>query len=220
MKTFSAIASILIVMSTISMLACDKNQADKESTELAATTAADSNPDEAQAAGEASPLEASPLENGALACDGSKANDCPFHDEKQLVVAPVTKNAQGDTHFGQAFTLNNEAIPLADAIKDETIAPTKLIKVKGTITSVCKKKGCWMVISDGAARARVTMHRYSFFVPVNARGTAIVEGHLKPRVFTEAQIKHLEEDAGRDPSKVSGERREFVLTAKGIDITG
>ena len=77
-----------------------------------------------------------------------------------------------------------------------------------------------MVISDGHARARVTMHRYSFFVPVDARGNAVVEGHLKPRVFTEAQVKHLEEDAGRDPAGVSGERREFVLTAKGIEISG
>ena len=202
-------------MSAISILACNKDQtANQEASEPAIASVTDSNQKEAQQL-----VEAKPLENGAFACNGCKDNNCPFHDEKELAAAPITRNAQGDAHFGQPFSLSNEAIPLSLALKDDKITPDRLVKVKGTITSVCKKKGCWMVISDDNARARVTMHRYSFFVPVKARGTAIVEGYLKSRVFTEAQFKHLEEDAGRDPSKVSGERREFVLTAKGIDIS-
>ena len=58
-------------------------------------------------------------------------------------------------------------------------------------------------------------------MPIGSKGKkAIVEGSVKIRTFTEKQVKHIEEDAGRDPSKVSGTRREYVLTATGISIEG
>ena len=47
---------------------------------------------------------------------------------------------------------------------------------------------------------------------------AVVEGALKVKVFTEAQAKHLAEDAGEDPATVTGETREFLVTATAITI--
>ena len=38
------------------------------------------------------------------------------------------------------------------------------------------------------------------------------------RTFTEAQVKHLEKDAGKDPAAATGERTEYVLTASGVKI--
>jgi len=58
-------------------------------------------------------------------------------------------------------------------------------------------------------------------VPLDCDGkTAAVEGTLKTRTFTEGQVKHLAEDGGEDPSKVSGTRTEYVITASGIRIQG
>ena len=123
---------------------------------------------------------------------------------------------EGDGHFGEPFALA-DALPLAKAIDGERAdAP---VQVSGEVEAVCQKKGCWMVIKDGVASARVMMKGHGFAVPMDARGkTAVVEGTLTSRTFTEAQVKHLEKDAGKDPEAVSGERTEHVLTASAVRI--
>jgi len=121
-------------------------------------------------------------------------------------------------HFGAPFTLA-DAAPLATVLAGLGEGSDEPVLVSGTIHQVCQKKGCWMVVRDGEAEVRVTMKDYGFFVPMDAQGKAtVVEGTLAPRTFTEAQARHLAEDAGEDPSKVEGEVREYVLTASGITI--
>jgi hypothetical protein len=123
---------------------------------------------------------------------------------------------EGDGHFGDPFALA-DALPLAKAIEGE---PGEVpVQVRGEVEAVCQKKGCWMVIKDGLASARVMMKGHGFAVPMDARGkTAVVEGTLSSRTFTEAQVKHLEKDGGKDPDAVSGTRTEHVLTASAVQI--
>ncbi len=121
----------------------------------------------------------------------------------------------GDGHFGGAFTLA-AAKPLSQSL---TAKPDELIQVSGQIDKVCQKMGCWMVIKDGEAQARILMKDHSFTVPMDSTGkAAVVEGTLESRTFTEKQVKHLEKDGGGDPSAVGGERTEYVLTAAGVNI--
>ncbi|MEZ4383592.1 MAG: DUF4920 domain-containing protein [Nannocystaceae bacterium] len=121
-------------------------------------------------------------------------------------------------HFGAAFALS-ESKALKDVLAsgDES---AETIQVSGEIDSVCQKMGCWMVLKDGdEAKARILMKDHSFTVPMDAKGKkAIVEGTLASRTFSEKEVKHLEKDGGGDPAEVSGERKEFVLTASGIKI--
>ncbi|HET6584643.1 MAG TPA: DUF4920 domain-containing protein, partial [Nannocystaceae bacterium] len=60
--------------------------------------------------------------------------------------------ATGEGHFGAPFQLA-DAVPLGQAI--ETGAGEAPVKVSGTVEAVCQKKGCWMVVKDGAESARV-----------------------------------------------------------------
>ncbi len=124
--------------------------------------------------------------------------------------------ATGEGHFGAPFQLA-DATPLGKAIAAGSgDAP---VKVSGTVEAVCQKKGCWMVVKDGTESARVLMKDHGFAVPMDSRGkSVVVEGTLTSREFDEAQVKHLEADRGGDPSKVSGTRKEHVLTASGIEI--
>jgi len=124
--------------------------------------------------------------------------------------------ATGEGHFGAPFQLA-DAVPLGKAI--ETGGAEAPVKVSGTVEAVCQKKGCWMVVKDGAESARVLMKDHGFAVPMDSRGkSVVVEGTLSSREFDEAQVKHLEADRGGDPSKVSGTRKEHVLTASAIEI--
>jgi hypothetical protein len=143
------------------------------------------------------------------------AAECPHElGEAGKAAAPTAKEAN---HFGAAFTMVANQ-PLSKSLK--TPADT-LAQVTGSIDKVCKKKGCWMVLKDGEAQARVLMKNYGFTVPLDCDGkVAAVEGTLKIRTFTEGQAKHLAEDGGEDPSKVKGSRTEIVITATGIRIQG
>jgi len=120
-------------------------------------------------------------------------------------------------HYGAAFALS-ETRPLG-----QVLATAKDLKdpvqVSGEVASVCQKKGCWLVVKDGEAQARILMKDHAFTVPMDTKGKpVVVEGTLEARTFNEAQVKHLEKDGGGDPAAVAGERTEYVLTATGIQL--
>jgi len=191
--------------------------AEAPATEAAAPEATEENAKVATAEVAAAEVAAAPNAAKGSTCGSSCGSDCPFHDvagkPKADSVTPTAAN-----HYGAPFSVA-EAKPLAKTIADWDETSTNALKVSGAIKSVCKKKGCWMVIQDGEVEARITMRGYGFTVPVDSKGSAVVEGVLRVKTFTEAQVKHLEEDAGRDPSKVSGTRKEYLLVANGVEIT-
>lgn len=90
-------------------------------------------------------------------------------------------------------------------------------KFEGKITSVCQNKGCWLVLTEGGREARV-FSGHAFFLPKDTSGRAIVYGTLSRRTISEAFNKHLAEDSGQDPGQVSGERVEYRIDARSVEI--
>jgi hypothetical protein len=150
--------------------------------------------------------------------DKTQAGECP-HEDPTPAKASDTKVAKG--HFGAPFVLKTSQ-PLSKAIATAEADKDKLQQLSGTIGEVCKKKGCWFVLQDGTQQARVMMRDPKYFViPIKSSGKkARLEGRLITKIFTEANVKHIEHDAGRDPSKVSGTRKEFVIMARAVEIDG
>jgi len=140
------------------------------------------------------------------------------------VKPPTTadKATQGKRHFGGEFTLTESAVAVDQVIAKASDFSGKNIKVSARIAKVCRKKGCWMTLQPEANSeqyVRVTMKDYGFFVPVDCDGkTATVEGIFKSVELPEAQRKHLAEDGGDDPTKVTGKAMELSLVATAIDI--
>lgn len=159
------------------------------------------------------------------AADAKKADE-PVTDAPKGAAtsqpAPMKAGATG--HFGAAFASEDAAKPLGDILKQAEANNGKLVKVSGKVQSVCKKKGCWLVMqtdADVPQTVRVTMKDYGFFAPKDCDGkTATIEGVLNRKVVKEAELKHLAEDQGQDPAKVTGDKEEFRLVANGIKITG
>lgn len=168
---------------------------------------------------------------GCAANTAADEADCPFPEEKaahegcgdHLAAAEPTHGEDGSLHLGVDFTLD-ETKPLGKVLDGNgaiTDGQKLNVRVSGTIDKVCQKKGCWMVVRDGDVEARVIMKDHAFAVPRDSQGKAAqVEGALTVRVFTEAQAKHLAEDGGEDPSAVTGERKELLLTATAVEIGG
>lgn len=196
-------------------LACDSGDSKKSETKVAAAEKKAEAPADkkAEAPAEAKDEKAEGEEGCIYGEDAHKEKhadgySCEGADK------PPADNASG--HFGAPFTLASSQ-PLSKAVGGELgDAP---VQVSGTVESVCQKMGCWMVVKDGDAEARIMMKDHSFTVPKDCKGkSAIVEGTLATRTFNEKEVKHLAKDGGADPSAVSGERKEFVLTATGISI--
>ena len=153
-------------------------------------------------------------EEGCIYKDAQKEEEagCPHGGADHAAPASTVPG-----HFGAVFAIK-ETRPLAQVLASgkEFKDP---VQVSGQVDSVCQKKGCWLVVKDGEAQARILMKDHGFTVPMDSKGKpVVVEGTIEARTFNEAQVKHLEKDAGKDPAAVTGERTEYVLTATAIEL--
>ncbi len=141
--------------------------------------------------------------------------------EAQPAAAPA---AAGTGKFGAplsaAPTVAVSAV-LADAKKYDD----KDVKVTGTVSAACQKKGCWMTIGTGEAGAqtvRVSFKDYGFFVPKDCLGKkAVVEGHFKVSTMSVAEAQHYAEDAAKEGApvkKVTEPQKTYALVATGVEL--
>jgi len=113
-------------------------------------------------------------------------------------------------------------VGLKTAIKDAKIWDGKKVQLRGKITAVCSKKGCWMKVKQDGQEIRVKFTGYSFFVPLDAAGRDVaVEGTLSVRVEKEAERRHYAEDAGAskaDIAKIKGDKSTVSFMADAVQI--
>jgi hypothetical protein len=128
------------------------------------------------------------------------------------------------TEKGAGFLLYGEKMPdapapqaLAKALLDPAILG-KPIKLSGRIGQVCQQAGCWMMLTDGDAAVRVKFGEHAFVIPKDSHGEALVFGTLEKTEMTLAQSKHMAEDAGQDPSKITQASVEFRMVASSVRV--
>ncbi len=127
--------------------------------------------------------------------------------------------SKGSNTFGAGVANAGEAVALDDAIAKLKDGKTVDVVVKGNVTKVCRKKGCWFVLQgdDKSRSVRITMKDYGFFVPTDCNGRkATVAGQLEVKTISEKMRKHLAEDEGKDGSAIKGDIQEFGLVATGV----
>ena len=95
------------------------------------------------------------------------------------------------------------------------------VKVEGNIVDVCQMRGCWMTLRiDDQTSVRVRFKDYGFFVPKDISGkTAIVQGVIKKRTVSVAELKHLAGDEGKSKAEIAAIRHpadEWTLVAEGV----
>jgi hypothetical protein len=104
----------------------------------------------------------------------------------------------------------------------------KLIRVEGTVTDVCPRRGCWIEVVDAdGADIRVKVNDGDIVFPLSAKGEHIaVEGTLEKIEMTEQEARdwkeHLAEEKGEefDPTPVTGPEVMWRLKGTGAEITG
>lgn len=133
---------------------------------------------------------------------------------------PSSKAAHAQLPAGTAFGEPMQAQPsvrfaVVDATPPKFFNKTVLVEAK--VKAVCQTKGCWMQVED---EGRTAMVRWEtgcggkFAFPKDAAGkTVLIQGSFYPKTISEADAKHLEEEAGH---KIEVPREGYEFNASAV----
>jgi hypothetical protein len=122
--------------------------------------------------------------------------------------------------FGKKIEAN-DAVTNADLEELMEGKDSVFVKIKGAVSSICQKKGCWMNMQvKGGDELFTKFKDYDFFVPMNAAGdTAIMEGWLKVTTTSVEELKHYAHDAEKSEEEIAAitePERDFAFLADGV----
>ena len=139
--------------------------------------------------------------------------------DASALVREEPRSARKGVAYGAGVTAG-ERSSLDAAMKAKSFGRT--IRITGSVTEVCKVKGCWMMLRDGKSQVRVTFKDYGFFMPKNLVGRKVaLEGVLTEETLTEKDARHYAEDAGKSPKEIAaivGDQKEYSFEATGVIV--
>ena len=162
-----------------------------------------------------------------IACSSKKpTNDEDEHNPKTLPSDSTEQTGQvtefSDDSFGDNISREG-AVPAHTVPALMQKQDSLEIKIRGEVTEVCQKKGCWMVMDlEENETMRVTFKDYGFFVPKDIGGkVAIIKGTVKREVTDVAALQHYAKDAGKDIKEIEAinePEESLVFVAEGVII--
>jgi len=95
------------------------------------------------------------------------------------------------------------------------------ILVRAEVLDVCKKKGCWIKVTDGQSEARVKFADYAFFLPKDCEGKiAWIEGSVRRQTVSVEEQRHYAEESGtEDPNSIDAPKALVSFMATGVRLT-
>jgi hypothetical protein len=115
-------------------------------------------------------------------------------------VTPLQQaDREGWSHYGFEDRDSGPTVALGAVSGDDAN-----VIVEATITDVCPKKGCWMLVTDGEQELFVRFQDYGFFVPRNATGHRVVmHGTAVAQTVSVDELRHYAQDAGKSPDEIA-----------------
>ncbi|KAF2511971.1 DUF4920 domain-containing protein [Flavobacterium foetidum] len=97
------------------------------------------------------------------------------------------------------------------------------VAVKGEVTGVCPKRGCWVTIkTEEGTSFFVKMKDYAFFVPTALKGKNVVlEGVAEKKITSVEELKHYAKDAKKSRAEIDAiktPKEEIRFLASGIKV--
>lgn len=130
----------------------------------------------------------------------------------------------GEKNLGQPLTLN-KTTPIASLMAAPDQYVGKTVQVKGKVSEVCAKMGCWMNLKDGESMVRIKVKDGEIVFPKDAIGKlALAEGTLKKIEMTKEQAvaaaRHEAEEQGRkfDPGSITSGKTIYQIAGTGARI--
>lgn len=139
---------------------------------------------------------------------------------------PPAGNAKVGEFYGKDISAKEikKAISTDDLNKElKTKQKISKAAVKGKVTGVCPKKGCWVTLAtDNGETFFVKMKDYAFFVPTALEGkTVVLEGSAESKTTSVKELKHYAEDAKKSQAEIDAitePKTETRFLASGIKV--
>lgn len=133
------------------------------------------------------------------------------------------QSQQGDgKHFGEKIS-GEGAISYTNLLQVLQQKDSVATKVRGTVTSVCQQKGCWIKITSEGTEQQDMMVKfkdYAFFMPKDIAGREVVlQGVAYREVTSVEELRHYAEDAGKSAEeiqKITKPKEELKFMAAGV----
>ncbi|MBZ4036067.1 DUF4920 domain-containing protein [Flavobacterium sp. 17A] len=140
--------------------------------------------------------------------------------------APPSGNALIGDYYGEDVSESSVSNSISvEKLESKLKTDNKIenISVKGEVTGVCPKRGCWVSVktNDGASFF-VKMKDYAFFVPTALKGKNVVlEGNAERKVTSVEELKHYAKDAKKTKAEIDAikaPKEEIRFMASGIKV--
>jgi hypothetical protein len=124
-----------------------------------------------------------------------------------LIACQSSPKGDGKT-FGAGVANQATALDFPVVMGQLDSVETINVTMKGKVTNVCQKKGCWMKITDpsnvSTEEMFVQFEDYGFFMPKDLSGhTVIMEGKAYTDTTSVAELKHFAEDAKKSEEEIA-----------------
>ncbi|WP_292009745.1 DUF4920 domain-containing protein [Chryseobacterium sp.] len=147
-------------------------------------------------------------------------------ETSQKKYSPPPGNALVGDIYGAGITNTAESKAITAEKLGKKLKKDKKVEnvaIKGKVTDVCEKKGCWLTIeTEDDSQFFVKMKDYAFFVPTALKGKNVVlEGNAERKVTSVDEQKHYAEDAKRPQSEIDAitkPKEEVRFVANGIKV--
>ncbi len=152
---------------------------------------------------------------------GTSYSQVSIHKESGKNTEPVGIILSDGVLYGKDYDQSMTIIEFEDLLKSANDYDDKVVLVKGNVSEVCQKMGCWMTMSGGSQEARVkTLHE--FFLPKDIGGQeAVVIGTFKVTEISEEQARHYNDETKNPKVKsdeIKGPKKAYEIEAMGIKI--
>lgn len=149
-----------------------------------------------------------------------------FGQEDVEKKSPPAGSAIVGDYYGSDVSSASENKAISVMELNDILGKDKVVKdvsVKGVVTDVCKKRGCWMTLTaDNGTSVFVKMKEYAFFVPLALKGKNVVlEGDAEKEFTSVDELKHYAKDAKKAQSAIDAialPKEEIRFLANGIKV--
>lgn len=168
---------------------------------------------ESQPAPDAAPVENDTIKKDTLAYAASEGKLLAMNDQQEPKYASFGKKITAERALDQSAMLKKyEGLKQGDTLQ---------VKFKSKVSSVCKKKGCWMKMDLAKGKESfVRFKDYEFFVPLNSdNSTAIVSGKAYIDVISVEEQKHYAKDgkkSAEEIAKITEPKITYAFLADGV----
>ncbi|MFN8358447.1 MAG: DUF4920 domain-containing protein [Candidatus Kapaibacterium sp.] len=129
--------------------------------------------------------------------------------------------SKAPNHLGLPFSLPDEhPLTVSEALKPANY--DRPIRVEGECYRVCQTEGCWLIVTDGTSKMRVTIKNKDFAAPMDLGSKKIIlEGSVQEMLSSEDEAREYAENAGRSEAEtnaISGDQRVPMLVATALEF--